>query len=121
MGRGKSKTGKEAPYGTEFHTVHQVDNIKFIKANDNSNSSPRITQADDRIYVVVGDDNKLKNIVLFDEDKKRTRQIDLDHFHNGEKPHVHTGYNHDGEGVMEQADSDLVDRIEKIWYDFLNK
>lgn len=41
------------------------------------------------IYVVLRNDGKLKNINGFDENREKLRQIDLDHKHNGLKPHVH--------------------------------
>lgn len=121
MGRGRSKAGYEAPYGTEFHTVFESGRIKFIQSNDGKKDSPRITKTDGRIYVVVGDHNKLKNIVLFDKENKRTRQIDMDHFHKGKLIHVHTGYNHDQDDKMTRADGKLVARVKRIWYDHLNE
>ena len=40
-------------------------------------------------YAVKGFDGRIKNINVFGKDKKKLFQIDLDHYHDKMKPHVH--------------------------------
>ena len=117
---GMSAAGK--PYGSEYHTLHQSGNIKFVAVNEGSPTAPLETMSRGRVYVTVSEpENKLKAISFYDRENKRFRQIDLDHYHkiNGkaEKPHVQTGYYHDGEASKPTAkDSKLIDKVLKAWY-----
>ena len=83
-------------YGTEYSTLYEVDNIKFINYNLSSSSkNPFETQAKDRIYVVIND------------------KID------GKKglPHVHIGYEHGENGTREitEEEKEFIDKILEIW------
>ena len=48
-----------------------------------------------RVYVTLdkttGDPSYIS---YYDKSNKKRKQIDLNHFHNGMKPHVHHGYEH---------------------------
>lgn len=129
MGRGKSKTGKEAPYGTEFKTVLKSGNIKFIKYKGHGESTnPRITKTRGRVYVTVNKNDTLKSIIYFDNKNKRKKQIDLDHPHKGLELHVHHGYNHieyetskRGATRLTPQEKRMVERVQKLWYDYLNR
>jgi hypothetical protein len=45
-----------------------------------------------------------------------TRQIDLDHPHQGEKPHAHAGYAKERMHVpLTAADKILIGKVEKAW------
>lgn len=122
-GRGASSgisiSGKK--YGTEYRTVYQSRNIKFIKINEGNITPPFETMTKGRVYVTVSNQDKLKSIVYFDNDNKRYKQVDIDHPHriNGvwTQPHTHKGYFHDENGtyVVSENERKVVDNIIKIW------
>ncbi|MDU4671827.1 MAG: hypothetical protein E6Y30_07130 [Finegoldia magna] len=119
---GISKQGKK--YGTEYKTLFKVSNIKFISMNGKgSQNAPMETMTRGRVYVLV-DKNKniLKNAVYFDKKNKRNKQIDLDHLHEGMKPHVHHGYYHSeyevskkGGTKLNTKEKKLIKFIDKAW------
>lgn len=117
---GMSKAGK--PYGSEYHTVLQTGNIKFVAVNEGAPTAPLETMTRGRVYVTVNEkENTLKSISFYDRENKRFRQIDLDHYHKinrkAEKPHVQMGYHHDGEAsTPTEKDRKLIDRVVKAWY-----
>ena len=117
---GVAKNGKKS--GTECRTLLQYGNINFIKYNvANQSSSPMETMTKGRVYVEVTKENKLKNIVRFDENNLRSSQIDLDHYHKinsiPSKPHVHVGYLHNekGDRKVTKQEKKLIELVKKIW------
>lgn len=128
-GRGASSgiSDKGKRYGTEYKTVLQSGNIKFVKKNEGSVSPPLETQSKGRVYVTVGKDDELKSISFYDSENERYKQIDLSHTHyiNGKKknPHVHIGYEHNefGDRDANQKEKDLIEKIKKKWYNYRNK
>lgn len=132
MGRGSSKAGKGGngtkPYGSDFKTVYKHGNIKFIKTNNGSNAIPMWTKTNGRVYAVVDKNkNSIKSIVYFDKNNNRSKQIDLDREHHGIRPHTHHGYFHNekdgakGASNLTAEERKMVDRINKLWYNYLNK
>jgi len=120
-GRGASSeiSDKGVPYGREYTSVLTSGNIKFVKKNDESASSPLETMTKGRVYVTVTQDDKLKSITYYDNRNKRFKQIDLDHYHkiNGslEKPHTQYGYYHNGKAIISQTkEQKMIDRVIKI-------
>lgn len=63
-GRGSSSgiSDKGKKYGTEYRTVYQSGNIKFIKINKGAATAPMETMTKGRVYVTL--DNK-DNLNLF--------------------------------------------------------
>lgn len=63
----------------------------------------------------------LASIIYFDNDNKRSKQIDLTHPHNGMQPHVHRGYYHNEYTAKGQPtnlttqERALLDRIIVFW------
>ena len=121
---GISKQGKK--YGTEYKTLHKVSNIKFISMNGKGpQKAPMETMTRGRVYVLVDKNkNTLKNAVYFDKKNKRNKQIDLEHFHKGMKPHVHHGYYHSeyevskkGATKLNKKEMKLLERVNQVWYD----
>ena len=89
-GRGASSgvSNKGKDYGSEFKTVHQSGNIKFVTSNEGANTAPMETMTKGRIYVTVDKNTKdLKYISYYDKHNKRFQQIDLQHGHkvNGKR------------------------------------
>ena len=126
-GRGSSSgvSDKGRAYGTEFKTLFQSGNIKFITATSHD-SELFETQTKGRVYVTVTKEGNPKSIYYFDKDLKKVKNIDLTHTHNGKKPHVHHGYEHSekdkhgGTGLLTK-EKKMVDRVRKLWDDHKRK
>lgn len=88
---GISKSGNA--YGSQYHALMTVGNIKFVSKNSRNNETLMETMTRGRVYAHVEVDD-LKAIVYFDNKNKRPKQIDMDHAHLGISPHVHDGYFH---------------------------
>lgn len=129
-GRGASGAGKhgtygknnEHTYGSEYHTVLKSGNIKFVIANEGSNSAPMETQTRGRVYVTVDKNlNEPKFISYYDNDNKRIKQIDLNRPHNDMLPHTHHGYKHNendskkGAANLTTEEKQMVDRVNALW------
>lgn len=108
-GRGASSgmSDKGKPYGTEYTTLHQSGNIKFVQYNDSTSAkTPMETMSKNRIYATVNSKNELRSVTYYDENNKRYKQIDIagrPHKINGKEtiPHTHYGYIHDENGTKE--------------------
>lgn len=113
-----SGTGKH-PYGSEYKTVLQNGNIKFVKYRLADNAkAPLETQTKGRVYVTVNNDNELSFISYYDREGKRSKTIDLLHAHDGKSPHSHTGYEHNGKAEdLTDDEKKLLARVRKAWYD----
>lgn len=128
-GRGSSSgiSDKGKVYGTEYSTLYQSGNIKFVKINNGSATPPMETMTEGRIYVNVSGNNNLKSITYYDKNNKRFKQIDLDHAHKIneklEQPHKHKGYLHNEKGdySVSPKEQKMVDRVIKTWYNKINK
>ena len=94
-GRGASSgiSDKGNKYGSQYNTILQDGNIKFVRKNERISEPLMETMSKGRIYVTVGG-NDLLEIIYFDKVNKRFKTIGLDHPHNGIKPHTHHGYLH---------------------------
>ena len=119
-GRGASSgiSDKGHKYGTDYKTVYQSGNIKFVKAKNNTAEELLETMTKGRIYVLVNNRDELKTIIYFDKNSKKSKSIDLTHRHNGKIPHTHYGYNHGENGTTGSTDKEkkLIDKIKKTWY-----
>lgn len=129
-GRGASSglSDKGKKYGSEYTTLHESGNIKFVQYNDaNSAKTPQKTMTRGRVYVTVNGEDKLTSITYYDNANKRRKQIDLEKAHRGMKPHTHHGYNHNendsqkGAAKLTAEERKMVERVRKIWYNDLGK
>lgn len=117
---GTSKAGN--PYGSQYHAVLTVGNIKFIEKNSKSSETLMETMTAGRVYVVV-DRDRPKSIVYFDVENKRSKQIDLAD-HKGLNPHIHHGYLHNENSPNGQPtrlsteQSRMVDRVLAQWEEY---
>jgi len=126
-GRGASSgvSDKGNSYGSQYHSLLTVGNIKFVSKNSRQSESLMETMTKGRVYVTIGGD-EIKSITYFDNDNKRVKEINLDHQHNGMKPHTHHGYFHnenDGEkGATNPTteEQQMIDRVTQIWENHLN-
>ena len=117
---GMSDNGK--PYGSEYKTLYQSGNIKFVQSNSGSAKTPMETMTKGRIYVTVNADGNVKAITYYDKHNKRYKQIDIigkKHKVNGVKiiPHTHKGYIHDEKGTKAPSakQQKMIDRVLKTW------
>lgn len=129
-GRGASSgvSVKGKPYRSEFRTLLQADNVKFVKQNAALNAKdPLETMTKGRIYVTLNKNDNIKAITYYDAANKRTKQIDLDRPHDKVSPHTHHGYIHnENDGVKGYAnltteEKKMVERVKKIWYNRRSK
>lgn len=133
-GRGASgggrylKNGTYLPYGSEYKTVYQSGNIKFVKPVSGSASAPLETMTKGRVYVTLGTDGKPRYISYYDKHNKKHKQIDINgiaHTINGKKelPHTHKGYLHNEKGdyILSQKETKMVERVRKTWYNHISK
>lgn len=122
----------EKIYGSEYHTVLEIGNIKFIKRNSGASSAPLETQINPerkpngRIYVNVSNDDKIRYISFYDQNGKKEKQWDVnDHEHrrgniNYGRNHVHYGYEHNekGDGVLTPEERRKAAEIFSLWRKF---
>lgn len=117
---GMSVSGK--PYGSEFRSVLQDGNIKFVKPKRGSATAPLETMTRGRVYVTVNAADELKFISYYDNQNKRTKTIDLTKPHKGVLPHTHHGYEHfendskKGFANLTTEEKAMVARVRKLWY-----
>ena len=128
---GVSRDGK--PYGSEFKTLYQSGNIKFIKSNSGNATAPFETMTKGRVYVTVNNSGEPKYITYHDKHNKRFKQIDLSGSAHKVKrqgkiitlktSHTHKGYTHDEKGTFELSPKEIkmVDRAQKVWHNRINK
>ncbi|MCD7881084.1 MAG: hypothetical protein LUG47_05380 [Clostridiales bacterium] len=120
-GRGASSgvSVKGKPYGSEYTTLLQSGNIKFVRYNDSTSAkTPMETMTRGRVYVTVNSEDNLVAITYYDNANKRRKQIDLTHEHEGKKPHTHEGLWHDENGThrLTPEEKAMVERVQKLWY-----
>lgn len=122
-GRGASSgTSKQGnAYGSQYHTLYQSGNIKFVKRNPDAEEELLETMTPGRVYALVKENNEIKSIHYYDEKNMRMKQVNLDHWHQKERPHVHRGYYHHeydpGEKRLKLTDREqkMVERVIKTW------
>ncbi len=123
---GVSKSSRK--YGTEFNSLYQSGNIKFVRYNDSKSAkTPQETMTSGRVYVTVDSKNELKAITYYDKHNKRYKQVDLTgnpHIIDGKPvlPHTHKGYEHNEKGnyTVSPKEQKMIDRVTKTWYNYLN-
>lgn len=117
---GVSLDGKK--YGTEYTTLYQAGNIKFIRYNGGNATSPFETMTKGRVYANVNNQGKVKSVIYFDKNNRRYKQVDIDHPHKIDgkwtQPHTHKGYEHGKKGDRKVTDKEqkMIDRVLKTWH-----
>lgn len=113
---GISKFGN--PYGSQYHALLTVGNIKFVSKNSRQSEPLMETMTRGRVYArVEGDD--IKSIVYFDNENMRSKQIDMDHAHLGVSPHAHDGYFHsEFRKNLTTEERAMVDRVVNSWEEY---
>ena len=127
VGGSYHKYGRDLKYGDEYRTIKhfKVDgyDIKAIVHNfKNEADKPLETATPNRVYVTFkhnkeGED--IKSIIYYDEQGRRSKQIDFGHSHKGAKDgHIHIGYEHNEDNWEPLTDKDrqFVAKIKKKLY-----
>ena len=77
---------------------------------------------DFQVYVLVAAGNKLKSIVFYATDGRIRRQIDLDHKHMGQIPHVHEGdvtsHHVKFQIKLTRSDQMYINKVKRIWKEY---
>lgn len=129
-GRGAASgvSDKGKTYGSEYTTVFQSGNIKFVKPKEGSTTAPMETRTKGRIYVTLGKKDEPKFISFYNKENKRYKQIDLTgkpHVISGKPtlPHTHLGYEHNenGDYKVSGEDQKIIDKVLKIWHNYLKR
>lgn len=122
-GRGASsgKSNKGNSYGSQYHTIIEIDNIKFVAKNNRQSEPLMETMTNGRIYVETGGEDLLR-IVFFDKNNKRNKVIERDK--RTRKWHVHEGYFHAENSVekhipLSDSDKAIVAKAEKVWHNHI--
>lgn len=105
-------------YGTQYHTVLEVDNIKFVQKNTRQSEALMETMSNNREYVEVGGNNLLR-IVTFGADNKRNVVLERDK--RTDEWHKHMGYLHGESGKerhlpLTDEDKKHIEKIKRLWY-----
>lgn len=119
-GRGASSgiSDKGNPYGSQYKTLLEYENIKFV-TNIGKNYEPLMeTMTNGRTYVQVGGEDILR-IVQVGQDNRRNKVIEFDK--KKKQWHVHHGYLHaeDSEKLhdpLSKTDERLLEKVNKIWH-----
>lgn len=134
-GRGASSgaSNKGRKYGTEFTSLYQSGNIKFVRYNDSKSAkTPQETMTSGRVYVTVDSRNELKAITYYDNRNMRYKQVDISgnpHIIDSERvlPHTHHGYNHNendgknGAAKLTAEEKAMVDKVKMLWYNHISR
>lgn len=118
-GRGASSgiSDKGNKYGSQYHTILEVDNIKFVEKNKRDSEPLMETMTDGRVYVQVGGEELLR-IIFFDENNKRNKVIEYDKRHD--EWHAHLGYFHNENDTAEHSplseqDKEILEKVRTLW------
>ena len=107
----------------EFETIYQnedekIDFVKDVVAIKNP-TTPIFSNSPNKIYVLIGKDDKIKNISFYSEKHLMIKSIHLDHSHRKEKWHAHDGtlYDHkkDEYRVLDGEEIKLVQKVLQIY------
>lgn len=113
------------PYGSQYHALMTSGNIKFVEKNGPGAETLMDTMTAGRVYVEVSNGEPYR-IIYFDKNNKRTKQVDLKHYHGKGKnkikgPHTQHGYEHVEKGPKKGATNPtteeraMIDRVLSLW------
>lgn len=113
---GTSKAGNK--YGSQYHSLFTVGNVKFVSKNSRDSETLMETMTRGRVYAHVEGD-ELVSVVYFDNENKRSKQIDMNHAHLGISPHAHDGYFHSKfRKNLTTEERAMVDRVVTEWKNY---
>ena len=117
-GRGASSgmSAQGNAYGTQYHTLYQDGDVKYITKNARESEPLMETMTKGRIYATIKG-NEVKAVTFFDDDNKRNVLLEKDK-KTGDW-HAHRGYFHNEYGG--KAHDDLTPRENAILDDIIKK
>lgn len=107
-------------YGSQYRTVLQDDNIKFVTKNDRGSETLMETMTPGRIYVETGG-NDILRIIFFGEDNRRNHVIERNkrtgewHAHNG---YHHSEYSESRHDPLNDDDKIVLAKVKSLWYKY---
>ncbi|WP_276781257.1 hypothetical protein [Treponema succinifaciens] len=75
-----------------YKTLMRYNNTRFVMLKDKAKKNvklPAMSNSKWAVYAALGADGDKKSISFYNESRKKYKEIDLSHFHNGMKPHVY--------------------------------
>lgn len=124
-GRGSSSgmSVKNNPYKSQYRTLHEYGNIKFV-SNIGKNYEPLMeTKTAGRVYVQVGGKDIVR-IVFMGENNKRNKVIEQDK--RTKEWHVHHGYLHaenseKAHDPLSVRDQRYLEKVKRIWHNYITQ
>lgn len=118
-GRGASSGVSERGnrYGSQYHTLLEYDNMKFVTKNSRQSEDLMETMTKGRVYVTING-NEPQRITYFDNDNKRNKVVEKDkrtgtwHAHYG---YLHTEYGENAHESLTNSDREMIDKVIKVW------
>ena len=114
-------------YGTDYETILQESNIKFVREKREDAEELLETMTKGRIYVTLNSKENPAHIYYFNNELKRNRRIDITQSHKKMKPHTHHYEEQEiqngkkGASELTTEELKMVDRVQKIWYNHKSK
>ena len=106
-------------YGTEFKTLLVSDNIKFVQYQHSTAATvplETMSAGKNRVYVLLDAKASVKSITFYSKEGKIKRQIDLDHSHKGQQPHVHRWHNLSRQiAYLTKSDYEYIKKVRRLW------
>lgn len=75
-----------------YKTLMRYNNTRFVMLKDKSKKNvklPAMSNSKWAVYATLGADGDIKSVSFYNGSRKKYKEIDLSHFHDGMKPHVH--------------------------------
>lgn len=80
--------------GQTYVSKGMIDNVKVIeKVGSDSVGAPLLSHTANRIYATI-QNGRLKYLTFYDQNHNQIKAVDLQHRHEGLKPHVHFNVQH---------------------------
>ena len=103
----------EAEQTSEFTGLGLYGNIKFLKSNSKSSTTPIFSHTPNRVYVVIGKKGGIKDIGIYGPDHTNRYVIHMADSKFG--PHEHKGLKHAGHDPISRSHKNLINHVEKLY------
>ena len=75
-----------------YKSLMRYNNVRFVMLKDMSKKNiklPEMSNSKWAVYATLGSNGEIKSISYYNGNRKKYKEIDFDHFHDGIRPHVH--------------------------------
>ena len=75
-----------------YKTIMRYNNVRFVMQKDKSKVNvklPEMSNSKWAVYATLGSDGEIKSISYYNGSRRKFKEIDFSHYHDGMKPHVH--------------------------------